>query len=204
MLSEILKHDKETIRNNVTIRRAKEDDVDGIFQIASTVGKGEKNHRQGFLMNDYTKNAEKHKSEMLENIKKLEHFYVAQYQEVILGFLMAYTKNEWLESNENWIKDIYWHPEFDKSKLDKFLLIDKTAIHFNLTGLGIGSTIYRTLFKDIKQKDIKNIFAETLIAPMPNFASLEFRIKQEYNLCGLRYEDYLGRTLSTLVYNKEI
>ncbi len=189
--------------DQLSVRKARHEDIDAIMKIASTVGKGTKNHRQGFLMDDYTKNIEGHRRNMATKIETLDYFYVAVAEEVV-GFLMGYTKDQWLELNPNWLDDVYWHPEMDRRKLDRFILIDKTAIRSNLTGLGIGSKIYEKLIKDMRGKNISNIFAETLIAPIPNFASLEFRLKQKYQLCGFRYERYQGRVLSTLVYNKEI
>jgi hypothetical protein len=39
----------------------------------------------------------------------------------------------------------------------------------HLTGKSIGSKIYKTLFLDLKRDGITNMFAETLISPIPNF-----------------------------------
>jgi predicted GNAT superfamily acetyltransferase len=194
---------KITKEGKIQIRKASEEDVDGIFKIASSVGGEKKNPREGFLMDDYTKDIKKHKRKILNNIIDLDYFYVAEYEE-LLGYLIAYSRDQWLNLEENWLDEVYWHTEFDKSKLDDFILIDKTAIYSGLTGLGIGSSIYKTLFKELMLKGIYNIFAETLIAPMPNFASLEFRLKQNYSLCGFRYEKHFEKTLSTLVYYKEL
>lgn len=188
---------------NISIRKAKEEDVDGIFEIASSVGGEKKNPREGFLMDDYTKDIKTHKRKILKNIIELDYFYVAEYEK-LLGYLIAYTRDQWLNIEENWFDEVYWHTEFDKSKLDDFILIDKTAIYSGLTGLGIGSRIYKTLFHELNLKGINNIFAETLIAPIPNLASLEFRLKQNYSLCGFRYENHFEKILSTLVYYKEL
>lgn len=193
----------KNIMKDIIVRKAKHKDIEGIIKIAATVGGNTKNHRQGFLMDDYTKDVQEHRKNIAANIENLDYFYVAANQEVV-GFLMGYTREQWLSLHPDWVDDIYWHRNFDKDKLNSFILIDKTAICANLTGLGIGSRIYSTLFDDMRARNIHDIFAETLIAPTPNFASLEFRLKQEYQLCGFRYEQHRGNTLSTLVYHKEI
>lgn len=87
---------------------------------------------------------------------------------------------------------------------DNFILVDKTAILAHLTGKGIGSELYKKLIEDIKAKGIRDIFAETIISPTPNFASLSFRIKQNYTLAGMRYENYLNQIFTTLIYHKSI
>jgi len=46
--------------------------------------------------------------------------------------------------------------------------------------------------------------AETIISPIPNFASLAFRKKQNYFLAGVRYEPYLGEMYTDLIYYKDI
>ncbi|HHT51126.1 MAG TPA: GNAT family N-acetyltransferase [Eubacteriaceae bacterium] len=188
----------------IVIEKAKKEDIDGIYQVIRSVGNQEKNPEKGFLIDDYNINVEKHKSHLLEKIERLDYFYVAKYKGLLLGFLFAYTKSQWLDIEKHWLTDVYWKEDFDKEKLNNFILIDKTAIYSELTGLGIGSRIYELLIKDLRQKNIKNIFAETLIGPIPNFASLQFRIKQKYQLCGFRYEKHLDKILSTLVYYKEI
>ena len=115
---------------------------------------------------------------------------------------MAYNKEQWLKYNPDWIEDIVWRPDFDMEKTDNFVVIDKTAIMANLTAKGIGSNLYKRLIKDLKDKEIKHIFAETLIDPTPNFASLAFRKKQKYALAGMRYETYLDTLYTDLIYYK--
>lgn len=191
-------------RESIIVQKAKREDINGIYQVVSSVGGKEKNPERGFLLEDYKIDIEKHKLTLLDNIEKLDYFYVAKYEGFLLACLIAYTKDQWLEVEKDWIKDVYWKSDFDKNKLNNFILIDKTAVYSGLTGLGIGSKIYEILIKEIRKKGIKHIFAETLIGPIANFASLQFRIKQNYSLCGFRYENHFNTILSTLVYNKEI
>ncbi|PAB59529.1 GNAT family N-acetyltransferase [Anaeromicrobium sediminis] len=189
--------------NILNTRKASKKDLSQIYGVACSVGKKTKISQAGFLMDDYTSNPKHYKNFFMEKILQLDHFYIAENSGVV-GFLMAYTKEQWLESNPNWIEDICWRPDFDKTKLDDFVVIDKTAILSNLTGHGIGSILYKRLMKDLKLKNIKNIFAETIISPTPNFASLAFREKQNYTLSGLRYESYKSTLYTDLIYNKSV
>ena len=191
------------LRKLTKVRKAKKSDVHQIYNIASSVGSARKIPEQGFLIDDYSSNPKFYKSKLLNAINSLEHFYVAEYER-IYGFMIAYKKDEWLKNNPNWVNDVYWRPDFDRSKLDNFLVIDKTAVQAGLTGQGIGSIIYKRLLEDLKSEGIKTIFAETIISPLPNFASLQFRKKQEYSLAGMRYENYNNTLYTDLVYYKRV
>ena len=183
------------------VRKANKSDIHEIYNIACSVGTSEKISEQGFLVDDYRSNPKFYKKKLMKGIKNLNHFYVAEYDR-IYGFMMAYSKEEWLEDNPSWVEDVYWKPDFDKTKLDNFIVVDKTAIQANLTGQGIGSLIYKRLISDLESEGIENIFAETIICPQPNFASLQFRKKQKYNLAGMRYENYNDKLYTDLVYFK--
>lgn len=189
--------------NNFNTRKASKNDVSHIYSIACSVGKKVKTSEDGFLMDNYASNPKYYQNFFMEKILELEHFYIAENNQIV-GFLMAYTKEQWLKYNPNWIEEICWRPDFDKSKLDNFVVIDKTAILSNLTGNGIGSILYKNLIKDLKSKNINHIFAETIISPTPNFASLSFRKKQKYSLSGLRYENYKDTLYTDLIYNKSV
>ena len=191
------------LRKLLKVRKAKASDVHQVYNIASSVGSSTKIPEQGFLIDDYGSNPRFYKKKLSNAITNLEHFYVAEYER-IYGFMMAYTKEEWLKDNPDWIEDVYWSPDFDKSKLDNFIVVDKTAVQAGLTGQGIGSIIYKRLLEDLKIKGIENIFAETIISPLPNFASLQFRKKQKYVLAGMRYEDYDNTLFTDLVYYKNV
>ncbi len=191
------------LRKLLRVRKAKASDVHQVYNIASSVGSSTKIPEQGFLIDDYGSNPKFYKKKLLNAITNLNHFYVAEYER-IYGFMMAYTKEEWLKDNPNWIEDVYWSPDFDKSKLDNFIVVDKTAVQAGLTGQGIGSIIYKRLLEDLRAKGIENIFAETIISPLPNFASLQFRKKQRYVLAGMRYEDYNNTLFTDLVYYKNV
>ncbi|MEA4845788.1 MAG: GNAT family N-acetyltransferase, partial [Clostridiaceae bacterium] len=121
----------------------------------------------------------------------------------IYGFMIAYTKEEWIRDNPSWIQDVHWNPEFDLSRTSKFIVVDKTAVFAEMTGMGIGSLIYKRLLEDLKLEGIGNIFAETIISPQPNLASLQFRKKQEYSLAGVRYEKHNSTLYTDLVYHKK-
>ncbi|SDL30511.1 GNAT family N-acetyltransferase [Natronincola ferrireducens] len=195
----------KTFKTNLKVRKASPKDVQEIYHIACTVGKNKKDSTQGFLVDDYASDPKFYKTKLLENILELDHFYVAEsFNNKIVGFLMAYTKEQWLKYNPNWIEEVFWHPNFDKANIENFVVIDKTAIFAPLTGHGIGSRLYVTLINDITSKGIHNIFAETIISPIPNFASLSFRKKQNYVLAGTRYEHYKEETYTDLIYYKSV
>lgn len=201
--------EKIMFRSYIKVRRVQEDDIDSVFQIAASVGTGEKDSSQGFLIDNYSADPAYHKDKFKELAKRLDHFYVAENvigkrRKQIVGFLIGYTKAQWLEDNPTWIEDVHWHPSFDQNRLNDFLVVDKTAIQSHLTGHGIGSELYKRLISDLRAKDIETILAETIISPTPNFASLAFRKKQKYFLAGVRYEDYIGEMFTDLIYYKDI
>lgn len=193
----------KTDRTLIKVRKAHAKDAEVVYNIASSVGSRKKDSYEGFLMDNYVSNPSKYKKFFLEKIKELDYFYIAESTEP-LGFLMAYTKEQWLKDNPTWIQDIYWSPEFDLKKTDNFVVIDKTAIMAGITGKGVGSTLYKYLISDLKKAGISNIFAETLISPTPNFASLAFRKKQKYSLAGMRYEKYESTLYTDLIYYKPV
>jgi predicted GNAT superfamily acetyltransferase len=187
----------------LVVRRADVDDIDGIMDVACSVGNSSKIHTAGFLMDDYTINYNHFWRKFTRLIIELKHFYIIEGTN-ILGFLIAYDKEKWLEHNPGWIESISWHPQFDLQHIDNFILIDKTAVSMGLTGRGLGSMLYTSLAQDLTAAGIHDIFAETIISPKPNFASLEFRMKQNYTLAGVRYEEYKDTVYTDLVYHKQI
>ncbi len=189
------------LKKLLRVRKAEISDVDAIFDVAASVGTSEKVSEQGFLLDDYLSKPNYYKKKIKNWIQNLEHFYVAEY-DMIYGFMIAYTRDEWLRDNPDWLTDVYWNPEFDKSWTDNFIVVDKTAVYADLTGMGIGSLIYKRLMEDLQSKEIKHIFAETIISPQPNFASLQFRKKQKYSLAGVRYEQYNNKLYTDLIYHK--
>lgn len=190
------------LKKLLRVRKAQISDINEIYDVASSVGTSEKISEQGFLVDDYLSKPFYYKKKIGHWIENLEYFYVAEYDK-IYGFMMAYTKEEWLKNNPDWIQDVYWNPEFDSSWLDKFIVVDKTAVFADLTGMGIGSLIYKRLLEDLKVEGIEHIFAETIISPQPNFASLQFRKKQKYSLAGVRYEKYNNILYTDLIYHKK-
>lgn len=189
------------LKKLLRVRKAEACDVNAIFDVAASVGTSQKVAEQGFLVDDYLSKPAYYKNKIQNWIQSLGHFYVAEYDR-IYGFMIAYSKEEWLRDNPEWIDDIFWNPDFDKSWTDKFVVVDKTAVYADLTGMGIGSIIYKRLLEDLKAEEIGHIFAETIISPQPNFASLQFRKKQNYSLAGVRYEKYNNNLYTDLVYHK--
>ena len=193
----------ESIKEDIIVRRAEKRDISGIMNVACSQGRINKDYRAGFLMDDYVSDYDYFNERFLALIDKLHYFYVIE-NGTVLGFLIAYDKEEWLIRNQNWFDDIVWNPEFDRKLTDSFILVDKTAILSGITGKGLGSRLYDALIKDMKSDGINNMFAETIISPFPNFASLEFRVKQKYKLAGIRYEHYKDKLYTDLMYYKTV
>ena len=189
------------LKKLLRVRKADVSDINDIFNVAASVGTSEKVAEQGFLVDDYLSKPAHYKKKIRNWIENLEHFYVAEYDK-IYGFMIAYTREEWLRDNPDWLHDVYWNPDFVKSWTEKFIVVDKTAVYADLTGIGIGSLIYERLLDDLRAEDIGHIFAETIISPQPNFASLQFRKKQRYSLAGVRYEKYNNILYTDLIYHK--
>lgn len=187
----------------IQIRKAKPGDEDGVYRVACSVS-GQKDSYKGFLMDDYPSDPEYYLKFFRDRIENLEYFFVATMNGDIVGFSLSYKKSMWLKYYPDWVENINWHPSFDKSFLDDFVLIDKTAIVAEHTGEGIGSLIYEEIIKQMRSQEIHYIFSETLVDPVPNFASLSFRKKQNYHLAGMRYEKYKGTMYTDLVYWKKI
>ncbi len=188
----------------ISVRRAEEKDVEAIYEIACSVSIGERDSYKGFLMDDYPDDPEYYIEYFRDKVINIEYFFVAELGEKIVGFSLSYRKDKWLSYNPDWLDVMKWHPEFDKSFLDNFVYIDKTAILAGHTGEGVGSLIYKEIIKKMKSEGIEYIFSETIVAPIPNFASLSFRKKQKYHLAGMRYEPYKGTVYTDLVYWKKI
>lgn len=196
-------------RSYIKVRQVTAADIGAVYQIASSVGKSDKDSTQGFLVDDYASQPDFYMDKFARLAQRLEHFYVAENvssasKPLVVGFLMAYTREQWLEDNPDWIDEVKWHPLFDQERLNSFVVVDKTAIRAHLTGHGIGSELYKRLIADIRPQGVTTIMAETIISPIPNFASLAFRKKQHYTLAGVRYEPYLGEMYTDLIYYKDI
>ncbi len=196
--------DHEIDLSKISVRRAQEGDEEGVYKIACSVSERERDSYQGFLIDDYPVDPGYYIDLFADRIKNLKYFYVAELNGKIIGFSLAYKKEMWIRYNPDWIDNINWHPSFDMSLLDDFVLIDKTAIEAEYTGEGIGSKIYRRIIEDMRENDIHYIFSETVVNPIPNFASLAFRQKQNYIMAGFRYEEHKGAIYSDMIFYKKI
>jgi len=187
----------------ISVKKAEKKDVAGIFGVAESVGTSKNDSYSGFLMDDYKSDPEYYMGVFTKMVEKLDYFYVAKDREVV-GFLMAYTKEQWLSENPEWVSKVHWSPEFDLGKIKSFVLVDKIAIMKNCSGKGVGSALYRRFIKDLKTAGVEGIFSETIIYPTPNFASLSFRKKQKHMLAGIRYEEFEGKILADGIYYKPV
>lgn len=201
MESELIRPDDHGIR----VRKANKHDIQGIFKVAASVGTEEKDSYKGFLVDDYLADPQRFLKFFERMVKELDYFYVAKEKETeTVGFLMAYTRRQWLKSHPTWLEDVRWSPEFDYGKTENFVLVDKIAILKGHGGKGVGSRLYRRFIKDLKAAKIEGIFSETIIYPTANFASLSFRKKQKHILAGIRFENYEGGHLTDAIYYKPV
>lgn len=184
--------------------KAKKSDVDGIIKVAASVGKAKNDSKQGYLMDDYSKNKEKHRKKFEKAIEDSKFFYVVKRRNNILGFLLAYEKNDWLKVEPKWVFATSWKGDFNKNALKKFVILEKIAVKSNLTGNGIGSELFKRFRQDALAAGIRTMFSETVLSPKPNFASMEFAMKQRYKLAGIRYEDFNKQLLTTIVYYRKL
>lgn len=199
-----IKTEEDIDIGRIHIRKARIGDEDGIYRVACSVSEGDRDSYLGFLMDDYPSDPDYYLDLFRKRIENLEYFFVATSNGNIIGFSLSYKKSVWLKYYPDWIESINWHPEFDRGYLDDFVLIDKTAIIAEHTGKGIGSLIYEEIIKQMRSHGIHHIFSETLVDPVPNFASLSFRKKQRYKLAGMRYEEHKGIMYTDLIYWKKI
>lgn len=190
--------------DSIVVRTATEEDLASIYEIACSVGYEEKDANQGFLMDDYTEKPRYYQTFFKKKISSLEHFYVAEENGSVIGFIMAYKKENWLKENPNWISDIAWSPEFDIDKIDDFIVVDKIAVMADNTSQGIGSIMHNYLLECLNNKGIRDIFQEVIVSPTPNFASLAFKHKQDFSLAGVRYEDHNEQVYTDLIYYKSV
>ncbi|MCD5410159.1 MAG: GNAT family N-acetyltransferase [Clostridiales bacterium] len=193
-------------RDSIKVSKAQPNDLQEIYQIACSVGQNKKVPTKGFLMDDYSSDPKFYQAKLLRNIFELKCFYVARSktQDKILGFLMLNTREEWLSNNPGWIEEVYWNPRFDMSKTDNFVFVDKTAIYAPYIGRGIGSVLFLNMIEESKKRGVNGVFAETIVGPEPNLASLAFKAKQKYVVAGMRYELHEEKDLTTLVHYKAI
>ena len=194
--------------DNVKIRNAEQKDVDGIFHVASSVGKKTKDAMQGYLMDDYTLNPESSREKLSIAVDVSDFFYVAEYIDheyhAIIGFTYGFRKENWLKLTPEWMGDSYFRPDFNKECLDDFMMLDKIAVLDRFKRQGVGSMLSKRLIRDIKEEGIYDIFEEVIIAPVPNLPSVLFKKKRNFMLASVRYEEHNNKTLTTLVYHRKL
>lgn len=189
--------------DELVVEKATKDDLRGILKVASSVGNGNSDSKQGFLMDNYNKEKDKYREKFKNDIENSDMFYVIKKRDIVLGFLLAYTKTQWLETEPKWIFDTKWKDDFDKKTLKKFVILEKIAVRSHLTGRGVGSMLFKKFRSDALANGYKDMFSETILSPRPNFASMEFAIKQNYKLGGIRYEEHNKKILTTIVYHRK-
>lgn len=192
----------------VKVRKAEEKDVDGIFNVASSTGKKRKDYMHGFLMDFYNSNPEGFKNKFRRDIALSDFFYVAEYSDkesrTIVGFTYGLSKENWLKRTPTWLDDCSFRPDFNMKNLDDFVVLEKIAVLDKYNRQGVGSMLSKRLIKDIKEKGIRDLFEEVIIAPVPNLPSVLFKKKRSFKLAATRFEEHNDQILTTLIYHKKI
>lgn len=189
--------------DELVVERATEADLRGIMKVASSVGNGSNSSKQGFLMDNYQTNTDKFREKFRKDIRDSKMFYVIKNRNIVVGFLLAYTKKQWLSMEPNWIFDTKWKDNFNKKNLNNFVILEKIAVRSHLTGKGVGSQLFKRFRRDAIKHGISHMFSETILSPKPNFASMEFAMKQNYSLAGIRYEEHNKKILTTIIYHRK-
>lgn len=192
------------VSEDFNICKAKKSDVEDIIKIAASVGKSVNNSKQGYLLANYSKDTIRHMKKFEKDIEISKFFYVIKRRNNVLGFLLAYQKDKWLDIEPHWVFNTNWKDDFNKNALKKFVILEKIAVKADLTGQGIGSELFKRFRQDALTSGIKNMFSETVLSPKPNFASMEFAMKQRYKLAGIRYENFNEELLTTIVYHRKL
>ncbi|MEA4847392.1 MAG: hypothetical protein VB106_09200, partial [Clostridiaceae bacterium] len=67
------------LKRLLRVRKAEINDINAIYDVASSVGTPEKVSEQGFLVDDYLSKPSYYKKKIGHWIENLEYFYVAEY-----------------------------------------------------------------------------------------------------------------------------
>lgn len=130
--------------DKIKIRNATKNDIEGIFKVAASVGRKNNDPLKGFLMDDYNSNPVYFKEKFLKAIKLSNHFYVAEFTtndaKRIVGFVIAYSKKNWLKVTPEWLEENHFRPDFSKASLDNYLMLDKVAALASLVGRVLGAS----------------------------------------------------------------
>lgn len=154
-------------RDKIEINRASVNHLSRILQISkeNSLSRLSKKSAEntGFLVSDFSKN------EYEKFIKTADYFFVAQKDDEVLGFVLAYSsrmikKNEWLNML---IKAR--HPE-------DFVLIKQICVKRELAGKGVADILYRYLFKEAAGE----AFYTAIVLDPPNPRSFAFHEKHGF------------------------
>lgn len=116
---------------------------------------------------------------------KLQYFYVNEHEGQIQAFLIAYTQEEWLLREPNWLKETCWDPRFDQTKLKNFVLVSQTAMLPHLTRKGIGSALYQSFIWDLQKKIRLKISLQKQLSPLsPILPLLIFALSNSIHWLG--------------------
>lgn len=188
----------------VVVREARMSDIDAVYRVASSAGNAIKDPFSGFLVYDYTKDPDGHKRRLAGKRMECAHFYVAEIGGVVCGFLIGYSKSQWLKKFPEWPRQVVWRPGFELAPDQDFFLVDMIAVHTGMRGRGIGRSLHNRMLRDLARQRVTRIFSESIVGPVPNVSSIVFRLKLGFELAGIRYESEDGQVYTNVVYHKSV
>ena len=154
----------------VKIRKANIEDLEQIVEIAQKVELNrDSSKKEGFIV--YVLDSESYTS----RIEISNHFYVAESEEGLWGYLMCYSQDEF--------QQIYNSGELNHednlsqviSKIEgKFIFRDQIALMPGTERNGIGNALMKKLFEDMQNEGIFRMYVGVLEEPMRNLASEKF------------------------------
>lgn len=173
-------------KSKIVVRYATPEDVEGICTLENTLilsnrppKKLATASREGFLIHRVDSGEF---SEYLRNTD--QHILLAAKDAYeIVGYLLAHDFNIWEQQNPNWSKNL----NIPDEKL-KFYRNQKTLylqhIARNKINQGIATQLFAQLLEIAVLKGFTRIVCEILADPIPNQVSLEFHLKQGFEIVG--------------------
>jgi ribosomal protein S18 acetylase RimI-like enzyme len=162
------------------IRNATESDVPAVAKLASKLAlvAGEAGSQKGgFLVSGFTN------AEYSQFVATAEHFYVCVEDDIITGFLLAYSAQSVDPANtvESLLKYVY---------IDDFVLIKQIAVDPEHNRTGVGTRLYRFLIERMPNTALLS----AIVLDPPNAASVHFHERFEFRyLLDVKADDGLPR-----------
>ncbi len=159
------------------VRHVRLNDLGEILQLANSIKlKNNSPKEGGFLVYVLDEGGYK------ERIHLSSYFYVAESKNKIIGFLMCYDNKTLTDlKNKNLLDYEDKTVNLILSQNRPFLFGDQIGVISSHRSQGIGKSMIKQLFEDMKKQNIKRIYVAVLHKPFKNIASLGFCKKLGFN-----------------------